>query len=316
MAAGLAGAAAAATGPGEPVLRFPRDHYAHPKAGIEWWYFTGALRGSDGRRYSVFYTLFSSRGFVAPTSQVVDLDTGRILGHSESAFPVRLPTDRLAVRIPGASLGYDARRDTWSLAAARGSYALSIFATPLHGYTLHGGGTGVIRQSVAGTSRYYSATRMRATGTVRAGGKTVRLAGQLWLDRQWGDWRDDRRAFDWDWFSCRFDDGSDLMLYRFRTRAGKPLPAVSTGTYVEPGGRSRAVREYSATAGARRLRALGRSWPLDWTLAVRAPRMTLHVRSLLHDQIVRGRILPTFWEGAASVTGTRRGLCFVELAYR
>jgi len=30
------------------------------------------------------------------------------------------------------------------------------------------------------------------------------------------------------------------------------------------------------------------------------------------DQLVRGVLLPTFWEGAATATGTKHGVCFVE----
>ena len=57
-------------------VRLPRDHYGHA-AGIEWWYVTGLVRGTDGRRYSVFFTLFKRGAFVLPVSQVVDLEIGR-----------------------------------------------------------------------------------------------------------------------------------------------------------------------------------------------------------------------------------------------
>ena len=93
----------------------------------------------------------------------------------------------------------------------------------------------MIRQSLAGRSHYYSATRMRATGTLRVGGKKVALGGESWFDHQWGSYRDDPRAFDWDWFSCRFDDDTELMLYQFLDRqTGRPLAGFANGTFVRP----------------------------------------------------------------------------------
>ena len=43
----------------------------------------------------------------------------------------------------------------------------------------------------------------------------------------------DPRAFDWDWFSCRFEDHSELMLYQFRDRrTSRPLARFKYGTFV------------------------------------------------------------------------------------
>ncbi len=118
-------------------------------------------------------------------------------------------------------------------------------------YALHGGGTGLIEQSLGGSSHYYSATHMPATGTLRTVGRTLALTGTSWLDHQWGDYRNDPRAFNWDWFSCRFDDGSQLMLYQFRDRTtGRPLAAFRNGTYVARDGRTTGVTTFQAgTAG-------------------------------------------------------------------
>src|SRR4030095_7735906 len=37
---------------------FPRDHFAHPDFKTEWWYFTGNLRDSGGKRYGYQLTFF------------------------------------------------------------------------------------------------------------------------------------------------------------------------------------------------------------------------------------------------------------------
>jgi predicted secreted hydrolase len=297
-------------------VRLPRDHFGHA-AGIEWWYVTGLVRGADGRRYTVFFTLFKRGGFVLPVSQVVDLDSGGIVGHSESVAARRVGPSSLDVMTPTAALRFEPSSNSWHLAARRGRYALDLTAVPEKPYVLHGGGSGLIRQSVAGTSAYYSATRMRAEGTITRAGRAMRFSGTAWLDHQWGDFAGDPRAFNWDWFSCRFGDRSELMLYQFRDRrTGRPLAGSRDGTLVLAGGSSRRVTDFAATPGRRTLRAAGRDWPLDWTLLVPRDHLALHLRSIVPDQLVRGTLLPTFWEGATSATGTKSGVCFVEQSYQ
>jgi predicted secreted hydrolase len=311
----LAGAATALAVAATPRVSLPRDHTGHPQAGIEWWYVTGTVRGDDGARYSVFFTLFSRAGFVIPVSQVVNLDTGAIVGKTEVLAQRTPGAAALDVRAPGHRLRYAARTDTWRFVAAKTGYALDLAATPGKPYTLHGGGTGAIAQSAAGASAYYSATRMRATGSIAAGGTRVRFTGEAWLDHQWGDFADDPRALNWDWFSCRFDDRTELMLYRFRERDGTPLARYRSGTFVSRDGRGRLLKAFSVAPGERTLDAAGRSWPLDWRLSVPALSLRLTLTSVVEDQLVRGVALPTFWEGVATATGSKSGTCFVEQSY-
>jgi predicted secreted hydrolase len=274
-----------------PQLHFPRDHFGH-SAGVEWWYFTAYGKGSDGHRYSVFFTLFKRAGFVVPVSQVVDLGTGRIVRHTENLLRGAGPPFTSKI----AALRYDSADDTWSARAG----ALRFTAHPQKRYVLHGGGTGVVAQG-SGRSRYYSATRMTIHGSVGS----VAFTGSAWFDHQWGDFASVPSAQHWDWFSCRFDDRTELMLYRFRD-------GHANGTFVDRAGRGRAVSPFAAAPGTRVFRAAGRRWPLDWTLRVPTEHLTLRLHALAPDQLFRGAVMPTFWEGAASATGTKTGVCFVE----
>src|SRR5438132_6096313 len=89
-----------------PQLHFPRDHYGH-RAGIEWWYFTAYVHGSDGHRYSVFFTLFKRGGFVLPVSQVMNLDTGAVVRHTENVVPASIGSADLRFSSKVAALRYD-----------------------------------------------------------------------------------------------------------------------------------------------------------------------------------------------------------------
>lgn len=311
LAAGSALAAPA------PQVHFPRDHFGHPGSAIEWWYFTGVVHDGAGKRYSVFFTLFSRQGFVVPVAQVLDLQTGKVVGHSEGLGPGAPTAGAVDVTASGTNLRYVSSTNTWDVAVHTAGLDFTLSQHPLKPYVLHGGGTGVIRQSFAGTSHYYSDTRMRATGTIRVGGKPVAVTGDSWFDHQWGDYESDPRAFNWNWFSCRFDDGTELMLYEFRDRkTGRPLPQFRNGTFVDAKGRATPVTGFTATALGEPFRAAGHVWPLDWSLRAPAPRLDEHVQALFPDQLVRNTIVPTFWEGVSRATGTHAGTCFVEISYR
>lgn len=306
-------AAVAAGAAARPKVQLPRDHYGHA-SGIEWWYFTGLLKGSDGKRYSVFYTVFKSQGLVLPASQVVDIEGGALIGQTEVVGPARGVTQgKLEVRLPEARLRY--ANGVWTFGATKAGYGLDVSAVPRRPYVLHGT-NGYIQQSSAGLSGYYSNTRMAATGTLTTVTGQVKLSGQMWLDHQWGDFENSREALSWDWFSCRFDDRTEVMLYRFRGLDGTPLTRFRNGTFVRANGTAVSLTEFDATAGPRAFEDVGRRWPLDWRLTVPAQRIDVQLTSPVEDQLVRGTLLPTFYEGVALATGSHTGTCFVEQSYR
>jgi len=175
---------------------------------------------------------------------------------------------------------------------------------------------GYIQQSSGGPSAYYSATRMTAAGTLRGGGRTVAVRGDGWMDRQWGNWQTERAPFNYDWFSCRFDDRTELMLYRFKDPEGRALTRYESGTYVRPDGSHVLVRGLvpfrADPSGAL---AAGR-YPQRWRLRVPIVGVDVALRSFSANQVVRNRLAPTFWEGAFSTRGTKSGYCFVEQTSR
>ena len=285
---------------GRPAVQFPRDHFGHRTASIEWWYFTALAHDNAGTPYSVFFTLFSSSGTLVPVAEVRNLKTGALVGHSERLALGRVGRSSVDVTAAGTRLRYDARSNMWIFSASAPGFSVSLRQRPEKPYALHGGGSGLIRQSLAGFSRYYSATRMRAAGFLRIHGKRLALSGQSWFDHQWGSYRNDPRAFNWDWFSCRFDDrlrADALPVPRQDDRP--PAGAVPRTARLCPdvGGRSRspASRRNPASEPSTPPATAGRSTGTAGPDA----RLTENLRSLVPDQLVRNRIVPTFWEGAA-----------------
>jgi predicted secreted hydrolase len=298
----LAAIVAAAT-VAAPQIHFPRDHYGH-NAGIEWWYVTAYVHGSDGHPYSVFFTVFKRGHLILPVSQVVDLDTGAKVGHTESVVPVGIGSASLDVNLPVVQLRYQAGANRWTFGTSGIHYTLRLTATPTKPYVLHGGGTGVVHQGTAESS-YYSATNATTSGTLATATGTIRFTGKAWIDHQWGGFTIDPTALHWDWFSCRFDDDTELMLYRFRD-------GHQSGTAVDRAGHGTLVSSFTAAPAARALHAAGRTWPLDWTLSVPSRRLHVKLHAIVADQLFRSLLLPNFWEGAVTATGSKHGICFVE----
>src|SRR5947209_20586913 len=52
---------------------FPRDHFSHPDFQTEWWYYTGNMRASDGRRFGFELTFFRHSVDRSPATTVWDV---------------------------------------------------------------------------------------------------------------------------------------------------------------------------------------------------------------------------------------------------
>ena len=197
-----------------------------------------------------------------------------------------------------------AKAAPWQLQAAGNGYVLSLAARPLMAPVLNGE-RGLSRKSrePGNATYYYSIPRVAVAGTLTRGGKTLRVRGLAWLDREWGSGRLGPQEKGWDWFGLQLEDGSCVMFYSLRDRSGAQDP-YSAGTWVDREGRARPLHRgdvrievlgYWADAG-------GARYPSRWRLVIPTLGLDLTVRSLLADQELVTS--PRYWEGAVDVTGT------------
>jgi predicted secreted hydrolase len=311
----LLGASGTAVGATVEPVSLPRDHAPHPDFAAEWWYGAGRVQSESGRGYAWFATVWTAGPGAVGRVNVVDLRRDRIVLSREYVM--------LGPQRPGAPLSLDVAgfRMSWRPVGSLGRFkvkaptddgALGLTLVPRRRYVLHGRG-GIIEQGGGGPSGYYSATRLRATGTLRLGARHIRVRGEGWLDHQWGV-SSRPEALRWDWFSCRFADGRDLMLYRFLDTDSRPRPEYFTGTLVDRRGRSHRLARFTASPRRPFLHPQGATstYPLGWRLRVPRARLDLTIRTLARNQFIRNDLVPSFWEGAAEVVRGPRGLCFVE----
>lgn len=314
----LSGAPTAAA----PPLTFPADHGSHPSAAIEWWYYTGNLSDAAGRPFGFQLTFFRVGDFALAHAAWTD-GSRRTFEFQEKAHLV----------LPGIAEFSEGRlevmNEDWS-ASAKGSVhrlrlrwenrAVDLVLTAAKPPVLQGE-KGLSRKGPGENeySHYVSIPRLAAAGTLVEEGRRSPLTGTAWFDHEWGPGALPAGAAGWDWFALQLDDGSELMLYRIRTKDGAATP-FSSGVFVPPAGDPVPLRwddvRFRATGQWRSPRS-GGVYPAGWEIAL--PRLSLSVRvdPLVADQeLVTGRSTGvTYWEGACRVSGQRSGKSLTGKGY-
>ena len=325
-------------------VELPRDLYAHREAQTEWWYYTGHMRTSRGRRFGIELVFFKRRTDldrfgVVPLRlianplylahfAVTDESRGRFrYAHRKSANG---PFDAPAVT---SARRYFLRLGDWTVREAHGLHLLRatlphdlIFEAalkPVKSAALNGHeGVGVSFKDAGEASRYFSYTRMEAEGDITWGGETERFTGSAWMDREFGTWRTTDNQKGWDWFSLQLSTGAELMVYHLRDARGRPSP-FSSGTFVDAEGRAthltRADFALEAT-GEWQSPHTGATYPSGWSLRVPRFGIDVSVTPVLKDQELdtRGTTMIVYWEGACAVAGRHgdsdvEGRAYVEL---
>ena len=157
---------------------------------------------------------------------------------------------------------------------------------------------------------YYSYTNMPTTGQVTldltgSEKRTLQVSGKSWFDRQWGPYHLIDTYTHWEWFSIRFFDDEEVMLFAF------PQCPYYDGTYITHDGQTRLVRDYSYTP-IDYIEARGMQFTSGWDLfmpGVKEEQYQLR-------PVIEGQLNLAYFELLAEVInpkGERVGYCVVEL---
>jgi predicted secreted hydrolase len=195
----------------------------------------------------------------------------------------------------------------WQLRAAGQGYVLALTARALLPPVLNGE-RGLSRKSgePGNATYYYSIPRVSVQGTLSRDGRPLPVHGLAWLDREWGSGSLGPQETGWDWFGLQLGDGSCLMFYSLRDRAGTQDP-YSAGTWVDSDGRARPLSREDV-----RIRVLGYwtdargdRYPSKWRLVMPATGLDITIHPVISDQELVTS--PRYWEGAVDLSGTRAG---------
>ena len=303
------------------VLKFPSDHGAHPGFRTEWWYVTGWLKTESGEDLGFQVTFFRSRPPGASDNPSAFAPRQILFAHaaiSDPAVGKLMHGQRIAragFGLAEAQVGdTDLVIDDWRLRrgadgrfatkAAGEGFTLDLTFAPTQPVLLQGE-AGFSRKGplASQASYYYSLPQLKASGTVRRGGKAVKVTGTAWLDREWSSTLLDPSAVGWDWVGLNLDDGGALMAFQVRDAAGKAL--WSGGSLRGADGRTVRFAPSQVrftTQRTWRSPRTGAVYPIERTLTLQTAggsrRWTL--KPLFDDQELDSRASggPVYWEGA------------------
>jgi len=319
---------------------FPRDHACHPEYKIEWWYYTGNLGSSDGRRFGFQLTFFRVGLDPAPANPsrwaVRDLFMTHfaVSAISDGKFHFAERLNRAGPGWAGASAeSFHVWNEDWTgildaqgnhrLKARDGPIGISLLLEEGKPPVLHGVDGYSRKGSLTGNaSQYYSLTRMPTRGEIFLKDERIAVSGESWMDHEFGTSFLDESQIGWDWFSVQLEDGTEWMLFQLRRADGRGEIRAS-GTFVERSGRTTAL-----PPGSFQLKPLshwrsphsGALYPVAWELRVPSADLQLTVTAALDNQELRtpNSTRITYWEGAVRVAGRRgsqsvRGRGYLEL---
>ena len=326
---------------GGRALRFPRDHGSHPEQRIEWWYITGhctAGSAAQPRAFGFQLTFFRARVDVAQQMRsrfaarqllfahaaVTDVQ-GKRFWHAQriarQGFDVaRADEQDTALRLYGWSLerrssGYVARVESPEI-------ALELAFSSTQGLLLQGA-NGLSRKGPQAqqASYYYSQPQLALEGSLGVGGQRFAVSGNAarnasgsavpaqgaaWLDHEWSDALMHPDAVGWDWIGMNLFDGSSLMAFQMRDKAGKVLwDGGSFRQSTQPGNSTPTI----FVAGQVRFQTL-RSWKSPLTQASYPVETVVHtpvgqytVRALLDNQELdsSNSTGAVYWEGVCDL---------------
>ncbi|AAZ26648.1 lipocalin-like domain-containing protein [Colwellia psychrerythraea] len=339
---------------GKPVTRgtelvFPKDHGIHAEQGIEWWYLTANLQSDTGETFGVQWTLF--RTLMPSNIESKWWDNNLYFAH----FAMQHKQQHVAFerfsrsgQAMVTSSPFKATIDNWQLssinedflplklAAVHENYeiALTLSDSPM---TLHGD-NGYSQKTQSGHASYYfSYPFLKVKGSLTFAGKTYKVTGNAWYDREWSASLLDKSQLGWDWFSLvdsqsEESDQKGLMLFCIRGRELKVEKRAEQeeqsnrdnnglsngnsydycrGTRIAPDGEATDIsKEGIKLSVVETVTIDNHDYPSKWQ--VELPNTPdIIIESITKDS--RNKLTIPYWEGRVKATGGFNGNGYAEI---
>jgi predicted secreted hydrolase len=317
---------------------FPRDFGAHPEFQTEWWYYTGNLADSEGRRFGFQFTIFRRAMTPQPAESDSEWRTNQLyLAHftvSDIASQQFYHDERFSrgsTGLAGAEaaplyrvwvedweiLAQDEMANLVSIRAESEQFAIDLNVEQVKPPALQGDGGLSSKSSEAGNaSYYYSLSRLLTTGTITLNGEVFSVEGVTWKDHEFSTSALGQGAQGWDWFGLIFDNNTEMMIGQIRLTDGGTEPAFGGMMIYEDGSTEYLPSsQFTITpTGTWVSPHTGAEYPSGWQMQVETSRGTLafEVIPLQPDQELADTE-PSYWEGAVRIEGDVTGYGYAEL---
>ena len=308
-------------------LVFPDDHGIHAEQGIEWWYLTAYLQSDTGETFGIQWTLF--RTLMPSKVESKWWDNNLYFAH----FAMQHKQDHVAFerfsrsgQAKVTSSPFDARIDDWQLSsvsddflplnltASHENYEVSITLSdsPI---ALHGD-KGYSQKTESGHASYYfSYPFLKVNGSLIFEGKTYKVTGNAWYDREWSASLLDKEQLGWDWFSLvesqpgSQSDKQGLMLFCIRGNdnnydycSGTRIASSGETTHISKGDIKLSVIDT--------VKLDNHDYPSKWQVELlNSP--TIIIESITKDS--RNQLTIPYWEGRVKARGGFDGKGYAEI---
>jgi len=198
----------------------------------------------------------------------------------------------------------------------RGRPAIRFQLEALKPAVLHGdNGLSAKGPTPGNASYYYSYTRMRTEGEIVTADEVFPVTGESWFDHEWSTSALARDQAGWDWFSLRFSNGTELMVFRLRHKTDSRQDFYS-GTFIRRDGSYKGLNGADCSireTGNWKSRLTGIQYPSGWEIQVPEQGLDIQVEPEMPNQEMNTGF--RYWEGAVRAKGLVEGTRAVGKGY-
>lgn len=223
---------------------FDTEWLLHKKCS-EWWYATSILKDKDNNLYSCQYTFLRMRllPFLKPyilMTAITDFQTKKHYYNQKfTLLNKNIKIDKNKATCNDASV---LKNKSGMIIECNGnnfSYKLNTQYGKGAYWHCNKGKLYMGIENDKETTFYYSYPNMPTTGIININNQNIEVKGSTWFDKQGGTFNFMNIHTHWEWFSLRFYDNEEIMLFNF------PQQNYCDGTYIKSNLTSEHLNNYS-----------------------------------------------------------------------
>ena len=291
--------------------------------GIEWWYLTGYVSDKNDELYFYQFTIFRACLIRYPIylfdAYALNLSfTDCSTSHHIFVEDIKLPSDSVygdskCIVFKDTNVCID--KENIKIQGNSDTFRLNLEGKAAKSPVWHGRDGKIIMghpDLPRERSYYYSFTNIDTQVNIEFKDKqgnwtTVNGSGKSWFDRQWGRFSE----VGWEWFSFRFFDNEEIMLFSF------PKTGHKEGTFIDKKGRVVTFNDYKYDV-KKVVSFNGKKIGLGWKISLPFKEKEYEIVPIVEDQF-NPFSKNNYWEGIAKVfnnQGQLVGYCVIENSER
>lgn len=278
----------------------------------EWWYATGIMFDEEGNMYSWQYTLLHlAFGLLVPKVAMVALTDYKNNRHyylqTMPSKDAKVYIDENEASVSGVASAKK-QADGMKIKLNHKDFSLNLLCDYGKGPIWHCD-NGLLQMGIPdekATTLYYSWTNMPSEGVLTLAGKEIKLKGKTWFDKQGGPYNMANMKCHWEWFSLRFFDDEEAMLFTFPHNKEPEYD----GTFIAKDGSYHRLNNYKIESLAV-TEYKGLKWSSGWKL-----HMDEKEQGYLIEPLQEGHMNFAYFEELCSIKNTKGevvGYAFAEL---